>query len=160
MFTCGMIGPEFHNGAAAGLRIGPASPSPLDIYHHKHHTSSYTTNPSDTSSTTYHPPGTDHTNNNDDDSSGMHVTRNWIIYNRTHAQTTQHLSPHAGLVLTLGLQGHLKALSMNDTCDYLTQGHELTTVAVLLGMYYIKFVCFIVFIRMLINKHIIFLVYL
>lgn len=130
-----MIGPEFHNGAAAGLRIGPASPSPLDIYHHKHHTSSYTTNPSDIPSTTYHPPGTDHTNN-DDDSSGMHVTRNWIIYNRTHAHTTQHLSSHAGLVLTLGLQGHLKALSMNDTCDYLTQGHELTTIAVLLGMHF------------------------
>ena len=145
-----MIGPEFHNGAAAGLRIGRASPSPLDIYHYKHHTSSSnTTNPSDTPFTTYHS-SSGHTNNYDD-SSGMHVTRNWVIYNRTHAQTTQHLSYHAGLVLTLGLQGHLKALSMNDTCDYLTQGHELTTIAVLLGTYYIKFVCIIIFVRMLIN---------
>lgn len=127
-----MIGPEFHNGAAAGLRIGPASPSPLDIYHSKHHQTSYTTNTNtpNTSSTAYYPPG--HTT---DDNSSMHVTRNWIIYNRTHAQTTQRLSSHAGLVLALGLQGHLKALSMNDTCDYLTQGHELTTVAVLLGRY-------------------------
>ena len=144
-----MIGPEFHNGAAAGLRIGPASPSPLDIYHHKHQTSYSNTNPSDTPSTACH--SDIHTN---DDDSGMHVTRNWIIYNRTHAQTTQHLSSHAGLVLTLGLQGHLKALSMNDTCDYLTQGHELTTIAVLLGMYFcyvfIYIISIIVFISVII----------
>jgi hypothetical protein len=74
---------------------------------------------------------------------GNKVTRNWIIYNRTTAQTSNRISAHAGdllyiliilmictvsiimhttgMLLTLGLQGHLTALSMADICDYLTQ---------------------------------------
>lgn len=52
-----------------------------------------------------------------------------------------------GFLLSLGLQGHLKALSVADICDYLTkvsvcdifllhldQGHELTTISMLLGL--------------------------
>jgi len=36
-------------------------------------------------------------------------------------------------LLGLGLQGHLSALSVTDLCDYLTQGHEPTTLSVLIG---------------------------
>ena len=62
------------------------------------------------------------------------VTRNWVIYNRTAAISAAQESSHAGVVLALGLQGYLGVLSVTDICDYLTQGHEPTTVAVLVGM--------------------------
>ena len=40
---------------------------------------------------------------------------------------------YPGMLYALGLQGHLKVLTVSDICDYLTQGHDPTTVAVLLG---------------------------
>jgi len=39
-----------------------------------------------------------------------------------------------GFLLGLGLFGHLDVLTINDLCDYLTHGHELTCIAVLLGV--------------------------
>jgi hypothetical protein len=61
------------------------------------------------------------------------VTRNWIMYNRSAAMAAGADNSHAGVLLGLGLQGHLGVLSVTDICDYLTQGHEPTTVAVLIG---------------------------
>lgn len=57
------------------------------------------------------------------------VGRPWILYNRP--KTPSHF--HGGLLLALGLQGHLRALGVTDLFDYLTQGHDPTTVAVFLG---------------------------
>ena len=42
-------------------------------------------------------------------------------------------SAHAGLLLALGLQGHLRVLSNPDRVDYLSQKHDPTTIATLLG---------------------------
>ena len=110
------IGPDFHNGAASGLRVGFSSPSPIQTFY------------------TRFPYYQKHNHiNHSSTSSSVVVTRNWILYNRTHAQSTNRQSAHAGLLLALGLQGHLKSLTVNDICEYLTQGHEPTTVAILLG---------------------------
>jgi hypothetical protein len=86
--------PEFHNGVAASLRVGPANSS----------------------------------------GSTPRITRNWIIYNRTASLANAgSAAAHAGFLLGLGLLGHLNSLSVTDICDYLTQGHECTTVGVLIG---------------------------
>ncbi len=41
---------------------------------------------------------------------------------------------HAGLLMGLGLHGHLKSLSLTKVFDYLSAGHEITSVGLLLGM--------------------------
>ncbi|CAH0477081.1 unnamed protein product [Peronospora belbahrii] len=41
---------------------------------------------------------------------------------------------HAGLLLGLGLRGHLKCLSMADVYNYLSLSNEFVTVAIMLGM--------------------------
>jgi hypothetical protein len=104
------VWPEFHNGVAAGLRL------PLV---------------------------------DKDGRSVSKITRTWIVYNRPNHGTTreaqsnsgspesqtQELShAHGGLLMALGLRGHLTALEMTDIFDYLTQGTVTTTVGVLLGM--------------------------
>lgn len=62
------------------------------------------------------------------------ISRTWILYNRPKIP-----SPfHGGLLLALGLQGHLKALAVTDLFDYLTQGHDPTTVALFLGTRHMK----------------------
>jgi len=58
------------------------------------------------------------------------LTRTWIAYNRP--ETPNHT--HAGFLFALGLQGHLAALTMADIYEYLAQGHDATTVAVMLGL--------------------------
>lgn len=103
------VWPEFHNGVAAGLRL------PL------HSTTTETLS---------------------------EITRTWIVYNRSSSaqpdqQTnanTNDPSPqianhsHGGLLMALGMRGHLKALEMTDVFDYLTHGSITTTVGTLLGM--------------------------
>ena len=120
--------PEFHNGVAAGLRVNAQASS--------HITSSHGANKSH-GLTTPHPPSptSDHSlpshpikkrsvgGRQGYDGTGA-VTRNWIIYNRTASSESP--SFHAGVLLSLGLQGHLTVLSVTDICDYLTQGHEPT----------------------------------
>ena len=114
--------PDFHNGAAAGLRVGLGT-----------------------------------SKQSGGDAREVKITRYWIIYNRTAAaaaaaaalaaknstnsagannnvSTESAISSHAGVLLALGLQGHLSVLSKGDICDYLTQGHEPTTIAMLLGI--------------------------
>jgi hypothetical protein len=110
--------PEFHNGVAAALRIGPAEM--------KENTANTRKSKS---------------------SSSRRVTRNWIIYNKTAAQSKASALPpttpggssaadngHAGFLLGMGLFGHLNVLTITDICDYITQGHEPTTIAILLGV--------------------------
>ena len=99
--------PEFHNGVAAGLRVS----SPQE------------NSPSTSSSSSYTPRST---------GGASTVSRNWIVYNRT--ATADDSSFHAGVLLALGLQGHLRVLSVTDICDYLTQGDQLTTIALLVGL--------------------------
>ena len=104
--------PQFHNGVAAGLRVsylqdlGSRNPS-LKL--------------SQSEGARGQRAG-----------SASTVTRNWIIYNRT--ATADDSSFHAGVLLALGLQGHLRVLSVTDICDYLTQGNQPTTIALLVGL--------------------------
>ena len=58
------------------------------------------------------------------------ITRTWIVYNRPNELNYT----HAGFLFALGLQGHLTALAPSDFFWYLSQNHDATTVAVLLGM--------------------------
>ena len=104
------VWPEFHNGVAAGLRL------PLQL---------------------------------DGGESVTKITRTWIVYNRpsannqensqnnsnTNESSTQDQShAHGGLLMALGMRGHLTALEMTDIFDYLTHGSVTTTVGCLLGM--------------------------
>ncbi|KAH7290973.1 hypothetical protein KP509_30G071400 [Ceratopteris richardii] len=58
------------------------------------------------------------------------ITRTWIVYNRPEEPSFS----HAGLLMSLGLQGHLRVLAATDVYRYLSQEHEATTVGILLGM--------------------------
>ena len=104
------VWPEFHNGVAAGLRL------PLQL---------------------------------DGGELKKKITRTWIVYNRPSANNqensqnntnTNESSPqgqshaHGGLLMALGMRGHLSALEMTDIFDYLTHGSVTTTVGCLLGM--------------------------
>jgi len=63
------------------------------------------------------------------------ITRTWIVYNRPAASADgQAAYSHGGLLMALGLQGHLTALSMSDIYDYLTQNQDSYLVGLLLGM--------------------------
>ena len=106
------VWPEFHNGVSAGLRIGGAEESDVKI------------------------------------------SRTWIVYNRPPPvaqpqtppdgedaaqqqqlqQSQRKIHAHGGLLLALGLRGHLTALEMSDVYDYLTKGQVTTTVGILLGL--------------------------
>eukprot|EP00934_Nitzschia_sp_Nitz4_P000741 Nitzschia sp. Nitz4//scaffold57_size113557//99271//106700//NITZ4_004008-RA/size113557-processed-gene-0.20-mRNA-1//1//CDS//3329554897//741//frame0 len=103
------VWPDFHNGVAAGLRL-PLSQNAGELV--------------------------------------SKITRTWIVYNRPSNQQAQNPSQqgqqpssppnmghaHGGLLMALGLRGHLTTLEMTDIFDYLTQGTVTTTVGVLLGM--------------------------
>jgi|TARA_B110001452_G_C15120442_1_gene390508 anaphase-promoting complex subunit 1 len=41
---------------------------------------------------------------------------------------------HGGLLMALGMNGHLSTLEMTDIFDYLTHGSVTTTIGCLLGM--------------------------
>jgi len=105
------VWPAFHNAVAAGLRLP-----------YNEHTSEETL---------------------------RQVTRSWIVYNgsstqasaqqnASNAETAESQTPvsHAqgGLLMALGLRGHLSTLKMTDIYDYLTDGVVTTTVGVLIGM--------------------------
>lgn len=104
--------PQFHNGVAAGLRVSYLQDLGSRILSVKLPQSEAARGQRVGSAST--------------------VTRNWIIYNRT--ATADDSSFHAGVLLALGLQGHLRVLSVTDICDYLTQGNQPTTIALLVGL--------------------------
>eukprot|EP00474_Spongospora_subterranea_P010640 CRZ11098.1 hypothetical protein [Spongospora subterranea] len=58
------------------------------------------------------------------------VARTWIVYNRPQEPTYT----HAGLLLALGLHGHLDGLARSDLYWYLSKKHNPTTIALLLGV--------------------------
>jgi anaphase-promoting complex subunit 1 len=138
--------PEFHNGVAAALRIGPS-----DNVRHVSDASDSSISAGSSSSTGARK------GRGSGGGGGAKVTRNWIIYNKTASQQAKMQqaaaaaannatnnaaandsgageSAHAGFLLGLGLFGHLNVLTITDICDYLTQGHEPTTIAVLIGI--------------------------
>lgn len=147
-----IIWPEFHNGTAAALRVGPRiqqalrqlqqptaglspPPSSIDGFDTAM-TATITATDSATNTAQYQQRL----------QSMRTVTRNWIMYNKTaslssmggsnngEALSSPSTNAHAGFLFGLGLFGHLHVLTITDICDYLTQGHEPTTIAILIGV--------------------------
>lgn len=59
------------------------------------------------------------------------IDTSWILYNKT----TQDLSNrHAGFLLALGLNGHLKSVAKWVAFKYLTPKHTMTSIGLLLGL--------------------------
>ncbi|XP_016575540.1 anaphase-promoting complex subunit 1 isoform X1 [Capsicum annuum] len=58
------------------------------------------------------------------------MSRTWILYNKPEEPTVV----HAGLLLALGLRGHLRVLTITDIYQYYSQEHESTTVGLMLGL--------------------------
>lgn len=58
------------------------------------------------------------------------MSRTWIAYNRPKEAN----AAHAGLLLALGLHGHLHVLVMTDVYQYLSEETDFATVGILLGM--------------------------
>ncbi|XP_042491370.1 anaphase-promoting complex subunit 1 isoform X2 [Macadamia integrifolia] len=58
------------------------------------------------------------------------MSRTWILYNRPEEPNVT----HAGLLLALGLHGHLRVLSVTDIYQYYSKEHESTTVGLMLGL--------------------------
>jgi Anaphase-promoting complex subunit 1 len=71
----------------------------------------------------------------------LKIARSWIIYNKTSSYGSEPrdeeisaIHAHGGVLMALGLRGHLSALSMTDVYEYLTQGSVTISVGMLLGM--------------------------
>ncbi|ORX59912.1 hypothetical protein BCR36DRAFT_408283 [Piromyces finnis] len=58
------------------------------------------------------------------------VDSSWILYNRPEELNNQ----HAGLLLALGLNGHLKKMVTWNSFVYLTEKHLMTSIGLLLGL--------------------------
>ncbi|XP_078435286.1 E3 ubiquitin ligase [Wolffia australiana] len=58
------------------------------------------------------------------------MSRTWIQYNKPEEPSVI----HAGVLLALGLHGHLRVLTISDVYRYLSLEHDHTTVGILLGM--------------------------
>ncbi|TFK37677.1 hypothetical protein BDQ12DRAFT_713446 [Crucibulum laeve] len=58
------------------------------------------------------------------------VESSWIAFNKPSELTPE----HAGFLLGLGLTGHLKGMLTWHTFSYLTPKHDLTSIAILLGL--------------------------
>ncbi|KAI9032149.1 hypothetical protein DFJ74DRAFT_601859, partial [Hyaloraphidium curvatum] len=59
------------------------------------------------------------------------VDSSWIVYHRPDDVTTPR---HAGFLLALGLNGHLRKMSSYHSLTYLTSKHDLTSIGLLLGL--------------------------
>lgn len=112
--------PQFHNGCATGLRL-PATDLSRLINRHwiKYHRPTVT------------------------DSGSLQSQRQATrVNNRPHLPAAEakkqnleeEYAAHAGLLLGIGLRGHLKCLSMADVYNYLSLSNEYVTVSILLGM--------------------------
>ena len=58
------------------------------------------------------------------------LTRAWIVFNRPREPS----HAHAGVLMALGLTGHLRKLTNTDLYRYLVQEHDATTLGVLVGV--------------------------
>ncbi|TYZ65442.1 hypothetical protein PybrP1_011721 [[Pythium] brassicae (nom. inval.)] len=108
--------PQFHNGCAAGLRLPARDLSHVvNRYWIKYH----------------RPSVAEHQARHAARSGASHTPPTPEAIKRSLEEA---YAAHAGLLLGLGLRGHLKCLSMADVYNYLSLSNELVTVAVLLGM--------------------------
>ena len=71
---------------------------------------------------------------------GLQITPNakdvdstWIVYNKPKT-TCENAIEHAGFLMALGLNGHLKSLSFMSIYEYLVKCDEMTSVGLLLGI--------------------------
>ncbi|XP_044258257.1 anaphase-promoting complex subunit 1 [Tribolium madens] len=60
------------------------------------------------------------------------IDNTWIIFNKPKGSMEQQME-HAGFLMALGLNGHLKNLDVLNTFDYLSKLHEMTSIGILLG---------------------------
>jgi anaphase-promoting complex subunit 1 len=58
------------------------------------------------------------------------IDSSWIVFNRPHELNNR----HAGLLLALGLNGHLKSMAKWLSFKYLTPKHTMTSIGILLGL--------------------------
>jgi len=58
------------------------------------------------------------------------IESSWIIYNKPPELSNR----HAGFLLALGLNGHLKSLAKYHAFNYLTPKHTMTSIGLLLGL--------------------------
>ncbi|EYU26801.1 hypothetical protein ABFS82_06G140000 [Erythranthe guttata] len=58
------------------------------------------------------------------------MSRTWILYNKPDEPNVT----HAGLLLALGLHGHLRVLTITDIFQYYSLEHESTTVGLMIGL--------------------------
>ncbi|CAI5729388.1 unnamed protein product [Peronospora destructor] len=111
--------PQFHNGCATGLRL-PAHDLSGVINRHW---------------IKYHRPSV---NESSQQNIGGTATNGQTAATRSGDTTARNLeeayAAHAGLLLGIGLRGHLKCLSMADVYNYLSLSNEFVTVAIMLGM--------------------------
>ncbi|RZC33842.1 anaphase-promoting complex subunit 1, partial [Asbolus verrucosus] len=61
------------------------------------------------------------------------IDNTWIIFNKPKSSIEQQME-HAGFLMALGLNGHLKNLDVLNTYDYLVKLHEMTSIGILLGL--------------------------
>ncbi|CCG80780.1 Anaphase-promoting complex subunit 1 [Taphrina deformans PYCC 5710] len=62
--------------------------------------------------------------------SAREISASWIAYNRPDELSDD----HAGFLLGLGLNGHLKAMTTWHAFNYLTSKHSMTSIGLLLGL--------------------------
>ncbi|KAI8534757.1 hypothetical protein RHMOL_Rhmol10G0121600 [Rhododendron molle] len=101
--------PEFHNAVAAGLRLAPIQ---CDTHGLRRKATEVWKKFLNLAS----------------DTQGK-LSMTWIIYNKEKPNVI-----HAGLLLALGLHGHLRVLTITDIYKYYSQEHESTTVGLMLGL--------------------------
>lgn len=61
------------------------------------------------------------------------IDSTWIVYNKPKG-ATEGSTEHAGFLMALGLNGHLRSLSFMSIYDYLVKCDEMTSVGLLLGI--------------------------
>ncbi|KAM3961524.1 LOW QUALITY PROTEIN: anaphase-promoting complex subunit 1-like [Aphomia sociella] len=64
---------------------------------------------------------------------GASIDSSWIIYNKPRG-TTELSTEHAGFLMALGLNGHLKDMPFMNMYEYLVKCHEMISIGLLLGL--------------------------
>ncbi|XP_041981224.1 anaphase-promoting complex subunit 1 [Aricia agestis] len=64
---------------------------------------------------------------------GTNIHSSWIMYNKPRG-TAEMSTEHAGFLLGLGLNGHLRDMPFMNMYDYLVRCNEMTSIGLLLGL--------------------------
>ncbi|KAL4715619.1 hypothetical protein ACJJTC_006198 [Scirpophaga incertulas] len=64
---------------------------------------------------------------------GASIDSSWVIYNKPRG-TTEMSTEHAGFLMALGLNGHLRDMPFMNMYEYLVKCHEMISVGLLLGL--------------------------